>query len=164
MKYLMAILLCFIFFATPAMNRRKIPAMAEEYIEHLYPKAQKIEWHKIKVEHLIEAEFKNYGKNVIVLFKADGRWKQVQEEISPDNLPEIIKDKMQNKYKAESVLQVTNNGEDSFYLITGKKNKKFSFEIYSTQDGQDFQPKLYRTQPYKGVFTSIVLLMILLFP
>ncbi len=163
MKYYISILLICLCFSLPAMNRRKIPNLAEEYIEQIYPEVKKVEWHQLKAEKLIEAEFKNAGKDVIVLFKPDGTWEQVQEEISPDKLPEIIKEKMQS-YKAESVVEVTNNGEDPFYMISGIKNKKYSFEIYSTQDGQDFQTKQYRVQPYRGVFAGMLVLMILLFP
>ena len=146
------------------MNRRKIPYQAEEYIEQLYPNAQKIGWHKLNAEKLIEAEFTNAGKSVIVLFKPDGTWEQVQEEISADKLPDAVKDKMQNNLRTEQVVEVTNNGEQPFYMISSVKNKKYSYEIYSTQDGEDFQTKQYRSQPYRGVLAGMIILMILLFP
>jgi len=164
MKYFICILISLTTISLPAMNRRKIPYQAEEYIEQSYPHAKKVEWHKLNAEKLIEAEFKSEGKDIIILFKPDGTWQQVQEEISPDKIPEAIKDKMQSNLLPESVVEVTNNGEEPFYMISGTKSKKYSFEIYSTQDGQDFHSNQYRTQTYTGVFIGMVLIMIVLFP
>lgn len=146
-----------------ASGLKNIPPKAEEYIKQNYPNAVKLKWHNVKAEQRIKVEFEFADKEVVILFDKDGNWKQLQQEIMAEQLPDSVKGKIPEGVKLESITEIRNNAEESFYVIIGKE-KKYVYEIYSSANAEDFESHRHKKKRYIGVAIGMLVLIAILLP
>jgi hypothetical protein len=148
-----------------SFSQKKAPSAAVDYIHQNYAHAGKIHWGKS--HDLITAYFEEDNRDIVLIFTKDGILKQSEEDMSPDNLPQSIRTKIEpagSNIKYESISKVTDSEEETYYLITSKdKNeRKYLTETYASEDGTKFESYKYKDKKNRAVLVGILALFPLL--
>ena len=102
----------------------QVPAAVQSAFSKQFPLDTKAKWEKEKDTY--EAEFKRDGKEMSVLFDANGNWLQTETEFKTANLPKAVSEAIQRDYpgyEMEEACIVETNKKETYFEVELEKGK-----------------------------------------
>jgi hypothetical protein len=132
MKKFIVIISSFVLFACSQTP----PKPVSDNFAKMFPNASKVKWDK-EEENEWEAEFKNKKKENSVCFDNAGNWLETEEEINKKDLPERVKNAVNEKYtdyKIEEVSKIETPDFKGFEIAIEKGKEELELQV--TADGK----------------------------
>ncbi len=106
-----------------ACAQKNVPAKAKDAFNQKFPNAQNVNWGK-EGSNVWEAEFKMNGKEMSANYDPDGNWKETEEEIQENEVPEVVNNALQTNYPDATISHVfkVENTEGISYEYEIKNN------------------------------------------
>lgn len=98
-----------------------VPIKVQESFEIKFSNIKKVQWES-EANNEWEAEFKKNGNEYSAKFNKEGVWLETEYEIKIKNLPEAVKNKIQNNYNGYKI-------EEAEHISTPKYEVVFEIEI-----------------------------------
>ena len=114
----------------------KVPKIVAESFQKKYPGENDPDWEQDDHGYW-ESHFKKDGEKYRADFNADGTWRETENSIKKDNLPDAIKSVIQEKYKDHEITEVehvTSATEGEFYDVEFKQKGK-NMDVEFRKDG-----------------------------
>lgn len=83
------------------IKETEVPADIVRHVKEMYPSVKKIQWEKEGKNY--EAEFKNAGTELSVLYSADGNLLEIETHISSADLPQAAKEYISKNYMRSNI-------------------------------------------------------------
>lgn len=130
----LGVLINTVLFAEPP--NKNIPAVVVDYVMSHYPDAKDIHWKRTKT-NMYEADFMINGKEVLIDIYSTGEWIETETEISPSDLPNVIKAKL-NQSTIIFAAEVHNFHGEKLYVAEIKWNRKI-FDVTFDRQGNEIE-------------------------
>lgn len=122
-----------------AAQIRKIPAEVTEAFKEKYPNASQVEW-KDKLSNFV-AVFQEDGVQYEARFNKKGEWKDTENAIDTDELPETVnegynKSKYADAWKIESAYKIVLPNDQVQYRVLARKSDLQKKNILFNSDGR----------------------------
>jgi hypothetical protein len=115
----------------------KVPEEVKSSFDKLYPGASDVKWEKEK-HNKYDADFKDGGKNISVVFENDGNLKETKRSIPVTELPKTIAPCIQDEYEGFNITgayKIIDDKAEVTFQAEITKDKERTILIFD-QDGQ----------------------------
>ncbi len=124
-RFLPALIVALAIYGSADAQIRKIPSEVTEAFKIKYPDASQVEW-KDKLTNFV-AVFKEDGIQYEARFNKKGDWKDTENEIDTDELPETVnegynKSKYADEWKIEAAYKIVLPNEKVNYRVLARKS------------------------------------------
>jgi hypothetical protein len=138
-RFLPLFILIFGIYSSALAQIRKIPAEVTEAFKEKYPNASQVEW-KDKLTNFV-AVFLQEGIQYEARFNKKGEWKDTENAIDTDELPEAVnegygKSKYADDWKIEAAYKIVLPNEKVNYRVLARKSDLQKKNILFNSDGR----------------------------